>query len=242
MTIVPYQPTQAPSNVQAAAARPLPLSRLRAASRRTIHRLTVGATDALKRLLDIVLAGTMLVCLAPLFTLITFAIKLTDRGPVLFWQERVGKWGRTFWMPKFRSMVVDAEILKERLAEQSDHGDSIRFKMRRDPRITTVGRILRRLSLDELPQLWNVLRGDLTLVGPRPPVPSEVACYTLAERRRLDVTPGLTCIWQVSGRADIAFPQQVQMDLDYIRRRTFSLDLKLIALTVPAVFSGRGAY
>jgi lipopolysaccharide/colanic/teichoic acid biosynthesis glycosyltransferase len=217
-------------------------SPLRARMRRAVHRSSVRAAELSKRVLDISVALPLLVALAPLFLLIAALIRMTDGGPVLFWQERVGKWGRTFWMPKLRSMVIDAEARKQALAEQSHHGSAVTFKMRRDPRVTWIGFWLRRLSLDELPQLWNVLRGDLTLVGPRPPVPSEVALYTLSERRRLDVTPGLTCIWQVNGRGDIAFPEQVRMDLDYIRRRTLGLDLKLLVLTVPAVLSGRGAY
>ena len=204
--------------------------------------ITIGGAKALKRLLDIVVSLAMLVLLSPLFAIVAACIKLTDGGPALFYQVRVGQWGREFRFPKFRSMVMNAEKLKDSLLAQSHHGDSITFKMKKDPRVTWIGRIIRKLSIDELPQLWCVLRGDMSLVGPRPPVPREVALYTLADRRRLDVTPGLTCIWQVSGRGDIPFPQQVQLDVDYIESQSFWLDIKLLLATVPAVLLGKGAY
>ena len=202
----------------------------------------VRSTQAVKRAMDIVVSMGLLVLLLPLFSVVAAAIYLTDRGPVLFWQDRVGKWGREFPCPKFRSMVVHAEVLKDTLLAQSHHGASITFKMKRDPRVTWIGRIIRKLSIDELPQLWCVLRGDMSLVGPRPPVPREVEEYSLADRRRLDVTPGLTCIWQVSGRGDIPFDEQVRLDTDYIESRSLRLDLKLLLKTIPAVLSGRGAY
>jgi len=198
--------------------------------------------ETLKRGLDVLAAGTGLVLLSPLLALIALAIKLTDRGPVLFWQTRVGRHGREFAFPKFRSMVVNADQLKTSLLAQNDHGDSVTFKMRRDPRVTGVGRILRRLSLDEMPQLWSVLVGDMSLVGPRPAVPREVARYGVADRRRLEVTPGLTCIWQVSGRGEVPFDQQVRMDVDYILTRNLKRDLILLLKTIPAVLTGRGAY
>jgi lipopolysaccharide/colanic/teichoic acid biosynthesis glycosyltransferase len=143
---------------------------------------------------------------------------------------------------KFRSMIVNAEAKKAELLKMNKHGNSITFKMCRDPRVTWVGRIMRKTSIDELPQLWNVLIGEMTLVGPRPAVVAEVQRYTARERRRLAVTPGLTCIWQVSGRADLDFQQQVELDVRYIRERSLLLDLKLMLLTVPAVLSGKGAY
>jgi lipopolysaccharide/colanic/teichoic acid biosynthesis glycosyltransferase len=195
-----------------------------------------------KRLLDLTAAALLLVALLPLFVLTALLIKLTDFGPVLFWQKRVGRGGREFWMPKFRSMVPNAEKLKDLLNLNNDHGSSITFKMKRDPRITWIGRVIRKLSIDELPQLWNVLKGDMSLVGPRPPLPREVARYTRREFRRLEVTPGLTCIWQVSGRGDLPFDKQVELDLQYIDNRSLWLDLKLLVLTVPAVVLGRGAY
>ncbi len=140
--------------------------------------ILVGGARALKRLIDVAAAGGALVVLSPLFAAVALAIKLTDHGPVFFWQTRVGQWGAEFRFPKFRSMVVNAEALKAALAKQSHHGDSVTFKMRNDPRITWIGRIIRKLSIDELPQLWCVLEGNMSLVGPRPPLPKEVALYT----------------------------------------------------------------
>ena len=140
-------------------------------------------------------------------------------------------------------MVADAEARKAALAAANSHGaDGVTFKMKGDPRITRIGRLIRKLSIDELPQLWLVLTGDMSLVGPRPPVPSEVARYTLEDRRRLEVTPGLTCIWQVSGRSEIPFERQVGLDVEYIESRSFLMDLRLLARTVPAVLAGRGAF
>lgn len=196
-----------------------------------------------KRALDLTLVLPGLLLLAPLLVLVALAIKLGDRGPVLFWQQRVGRDGRPFPFPKFRSMCVNAEQLKGRIAAANQHGqDGVTFKMKRDPRITAVGRAIRRTSIDELPQLWCVLRGHMSLVGPRPPLVSEVSRYELAERERLSVTPGLTCIWQVNGRSEVPFPEQVQMDVAYIRERSLWADIKLLAKTLPAVVGGRGAY
>lgn len=204
--------------------------------------LSRTARAASKRALDVAVALSLLVALAPLFALVAVLIKVTDGGAVLFWQTRVGKRGREFRFPKFRSMVPNAERLLASVLHQNHHQAGVTFKLKRDPRVTWIGRILRRTSIDELPQLWCVLTGQMTLVGPRPAVPREVAQYTLTERRRLAVTPGLTCIWQVSGRGDIPFHRQVEMDLDYIHRQSFLLDMKLLLQTVPAVLLGRGAY
>jgi lipopolysaccharide/colanic/teichoic acid biosynthesis glycosyltransferase len=196
-----------------------------------------------KRFLDLALVVPALVALSPLFLFVALTIKLHDRGPVLFWQQRVGLNGRVFSFPKFRSMCVNAEAVRAALLATNEHGsEGVTFKMKRDPRITPVGRLIRRTSIDELPQLWSIVRGDMSLVGPRPPLVSEVARYTMEERQRLSVTPGLTCIWQVNGRSEIPFPQQVEMDIDYIQQRSIGNDLKLIAKTVPAVIRGRGAY
>lgn len=195
-----------------------------------------------KRLLDLFVAAMALTILSPLFLIISLCVKFTDGGPVFFRQKRVGLNGKVFDFYKFRSMVVDAEARKAALMRMNKHSNSITFKMCRDPRVTWVGRILRKTSLDELPQLWNVLIGEMTLVGPRPAVVPEVERYTSRERRRLAVTPGLTCIWQVSGRADLDFQQQVELDVRYIRERSLWTDMKLIVLTVPAVLSGKGAY
>jgi lipopolysaccharide/colanic/teichoic acid biosynthesis glycosyltransferase len=178
---------------------------------------------------------------SPLLLLIIVLIKLEDRGPVLFWQWRAGRDGREFRFYKFRSMCVDAE--SRRVAVRAAHGQhSTRFKMECDPRVTHTGRWLRRFSLDELPQLWNVILGDLSLVGPRAPLLEEVAEYEPHQRRRLDVPPGLTCTWQVSGRSLIPFEHQVELDLAYIRSRSLRLDVSILLRTVPAVLSGRGAY
>ncbi len=197
---------------------------------------------AFKRTLDLLAVGAALLLLSPLFVLMALAIKLEDGGPVLYWQKRVGLNGRVFAFPKFRSMRTDSDAVRQQIEHQNQHGNSLTFKMKNDPRITRVGKLLRRTSMDELPQLLCVLQGDMTLVGPRPPMVSEVERYTLADRRRLSVTPGLTCIWQVSGRSDIPFPKQAAMDVDYIRERSIALDLRLLFATVPAVLFGRGAY
>ena len=196
-----------------------------------------------KRGLDIVGAGSLLLLASPVMLLAALLIKANDGGPVLFWQARVGKWGRPFRFPKFRSMVTNAEALKDKLIEQNDHGaGAITFKMKNDPRITWIGRIIRKTSIDELPQLWCVLTGQMSLVGPRPALEKEVARYTLDDRRRLDAMPGLTCTWQVSGRSDIPFPEQVRLDVDYIERQSLVEDLRLLLKTIPAVITGRGAY
>ena len=197
---------------------------------------------AFKRAIDLMAVAPALLLLSPLFLLMALAIKLEDGGPVLYWQKRVGLNGRVFAFPKFRSMRTDSDAVRQQIEHQNQHGNSLTFKMKNDPRITRVGKLLRRTSMDELPQLLCVLQGDMTLVGPRPPMVSEVARYTLADRRRLSVTPGLTCIWQVSGRSDIPFPKQAAMDVDYIRDRSITLDLRLLLATVPAVLLGRGAY
>jgi lipopolysaccharide/colanic/teichoic acid biosynthesis glycosyltransferase len=218
-------------------------NRLRYWRKRYAWLAVVGGTRLLKRAMDVVCSLLALTLLLPFFVVLGLLIKLTDGGPVFFVQRRVGQYGREFPFPKFRSMLVNAEALKDKLMAQSDHGhQSITFKMKRDPRITWIGRLIRRASIDELPQFWCVLKGDMSLVGPRPPVPREVELYTLADRRRLDVKPGLTCIWQVSGRGDIPFDQQVQLDVQYIESQSQWVDLKLLLLTVPAVLLGKGAY
>jgi lipopolysaccharide/colanic/teichoic acid biosynthesis glycosyltransferase len=204
------------------------------------HRL--DSYDRMKRVMDVVLAVVGIILLAPLFLITALSIKLTSKGPVIFVQTRVGKAGRQFACYKFRSMVVDAEHRLNHLKSLSHHADPRTFKVRRDPRLTKVGMVLRKCSIDELPQLWNVLKGDMSIVGPRPPLPREVVLYSLSDRRRLDVRPGLTCVWQVSGRGDIPFARQVELDVEYIEQRNLLLDLKLIALTIPAVVMGKGAY
>ena len=221
---------------------PTPWSSAAANARRARLALRLVLAKWLRRSVDLAGAGTALLLLGPLMALVAVLIKATDGGPVLFWQTRVGRHGREFRFPKFRSMVVNAEALQKKLDAANVHGDGITFKVKRDPRITWIGRLIRKTSIDELPQLWSVLRGDMALVGPRPALPREVSRYTLEDRRRLDAVPGITCIWQVSGRSDIPFPQQVDMDVEYIERQGLWLDLKLLARTVPAVILGKGAY
>lgn len=198
-------------------------------------------TSVAKRALDLGLSAAGLIALAPLFALVALAIKLDSRGPVFFSQERVGKDGSRFRMLKFRSMYVDAEVRRAALLETSDR-EGVCFKSRNDPRITRVGRLLRRTSLDELPQIINVLLGQMSLVGPRPALPEEVAAYPAHALERLSVKPGLTGLWQVSGRADIGFEKMIDMDVAYARSRSVLLDLMLMALTARAVFKGQGAY
>jgi lipopolysaccharide/colanic/teichoic acid biosynthesis glycosyltransferase len=195
-----------------------------------------------KRTVEFAFAAALLLVLSPLLLFIAVAIKATDGGPALFWQKRVGLWGAPFDFPKFRSMVVGAEKMVDTLVEHNHHGASITFKIKQDPRVTWIGQFVRRFSLDEVPQLWCVLRGDMSLVGPRPALPREVIHYTQADRRRLGVRPGMTCIWQVSGRADVPFKRQVEMDVEYVESYSLWLDVKLVASTVPAVLTGRGAY
>jgi len=202
----------------------------------------VRGTTAVKRIIDIAGSIVLLVLLSPLFVAIAILVKLNSRGSVFYQQTRVMKWGRLFQMYKFRSMRSEAERLAQGLVANNEMAGGVTFKMRDDPRTTAVGRVLRRGSIDELPQLWNVIKGEMSLVGPRPPLPSEVAKYSLAERRRLDVTPGITCIWQVSGRSEIPFDRQVELDVAYIESQSLSVDLKLLLKTIPAVLMGRGAY
>lgn len=200
----------------------------------------VASRDPAKRVFDIIGATTLLVLTSPLFLIISIAIKLYDGGPVIFTQTRIGKWGRPFKFYKFRSMVVNAEDLKSKLM-QFNEMKGVTFKMRNDPRVTPVGRIIRRLSLDELPQLWCVLKGDMSLVGPRPPLPTEVALYNNRHLYRLDGMPGLTCFWQVKGRNEIQFEDQVKMDVEYLHKRSLKEDILLLIQTVKAVVTGRGA-
>jgi len=195
-----------------------------------------------KRALDTTASGAAILALSPVLAFTALAIRLESPGSVIFRQQRVGRDGQPFTMLKFRSMFVDAEARKAALLARNEMEGGVIFKMKHDPRVTRVGRFIRRTSIDELPQLFNVLRGDMSLVGPRPPLPSEVAQYTLKDRGRLGAAPGITCIWQVSGRSEIPFPQQVEMDLDYIHRQSLTEDVRLLLKTVPALVRGRGAY
>ncbi|QFG24727.1 sugar transferase [Actinomadura sp. WMMB 499] len=200
-----------------------------------------GGRKVLKGLFDRTMALGGLLALSPLLLAVAVLIRLTSAGPVLFRQVRVGRGGREFTVLKFRTMVQDAEARKAELLAGND-GDGVLFKMRADPRITRVGRWLRRYSLDELPQLINVVRGDMSLVGPRPPLPEEVAQYGGDVYRRLVVKPGLTGLWQVSGRSDLTWEESVRLDLRYVDNWTLVLDLQIIWKTWSAVFRGSGAY
>jgi len=221
-------------------------SRLHGNKRRSLRlrawRFTVRGSYAVKRMIDIAgsLAGMAL--LSPVFLAIAAAVKFTSPGPVFFSQVRVGRYGRHFRFYKFRSMRTDAEALKAKLMDKNESKDGVIFKMKDDPRITKVGKILRRTSLDELPQLWNVFIGDMSLVGPRPPVPSEVAEYTLEDRKRLDVIPGITCLWQIRGRSEIPFHEQVRLDKEYILAPSVWKDFVILLKTIPAILGGKGAY
>jgi exopolysaccharide biosynthesis polyprenyl glycosylphosphotransferase len=195
---------------------------------------------AAKRAFDVVVSSTVLLVLAPLFVVVALLIVLTSRGPVFFAQERVGRHGQPFKMLKFRSMVRNAEALQAGLMDRNEQSGPV-FKIERDPRITSAGRLLRKFSLDELPQFINVLRGDMSIVGPRPPLPGEVAKYESWQRRRLSVPPGITCVWQVSGRNDTSFEKWMYLDMQYIDHWSLMKDVKLILKTLPVVLSGRGA-
>jgi exopolysaccharide biosynthesis polyprenyl glycosylphosphotransferase len=206
--------------------------------------VTRTPTDALalagKRVIDVVVSAAVLLLTAPLLAATALAIRLESPGPVLFRQRRVGLNGRAFQMLKFRSMLVDAEQRLEGLRARNEMSGPV-FKLTHDPRVTPVGRFLRKASIDELPQLWNVLRGEMSLVGPRPPLPSEVSQYQRWQRRRLSVKPGITCTWQVSGRNGIDFEQWMQLDLAYIDNWSLWGDVRICLKTIPAVLSARGA-
>jgi exopolysaccharide biosynthesis polyprenyl glycosylphosphotransferase len=193
-----------------------------------------------KNIIDRVAAAIGIILLSPLLFFIALAIKLSSKGSILFKQERCGLNGKKFPLYKFRTMVADAEKLKTNLLRQNEM-DGPAFKIKNDPRITSLGRWLRKTSADELPQLFNILKGDMSLVGPRPPLANEVKNYDLWQRRKLSVKPGLTCLWQVGGRNDIGFEQWMIMDLEYIDNWSLWLDTKILARTIPAVLSGKGA-
>ena len=204
--------------------------------------MTISFSLAFKRLMDIVLAILALILGSPVFLLTAFLVKVTSPGPIIFSQVRVGKFGRHFKFYKFRSMYIDAEARKAELMKHNESKDGVIFKMKHDPRITPVGRFIRKFSIDELPQLFNVILGDMSLVGPRPPLPSEVRTYTLEERKRLNITPGITCLWQVSGRSELPFKQQMALDKEYIASRSAWKDFLILLKTIPAILTGKGAW
>jgi len=195
-----------------------------------------------KRLIDLFGVGAGLLLLSPLLLLVALTIKLTSKGPIFYSQIRVGRFGKRFRMWKFRSMYTDADKRKAELEAQNEMQGGVLFKMKKDPRITPIGRIIRRLSIDELPQLFNVMTGEMSLVGPRPALPQEVEAYPVLARARLEVKPGLTGLWQISGRSDLPFDKQVLLDTAYVHTQSTTNDIKLIAKTIPAVISGKGAY
>lgn len=202
---------------------------------------TPRAYLATKRVMDIVGAGLALCLLAPVCTLVALFVWAEDRGPIFYRHQRVGQHGKLFPFYKFRSMVPQADRMKAALMQQNEAGGPV-FKMRQDPRVTRIGRVLRRFSLDELPQLWSVLTGDMSLVGPRPHLPEEVARYAPEMQTRLTVQPGLICLREVSGRSNLCFERWMETDLDYIRRRSLALDLAILVRVLPAVFKADGAY
>ena len=200
-----------------------------------------GFSQFIKRMVDIVIAGAGLFLFAPLMGLLALMVKMESPGPVLFKQERVGKNGRPFTIYKFRSMVDGADYQKEAL-QAFNEADGPLFKIRNDPRMTRLGKLMRRLSVDELPQLYNILVGDMSLVGPRPPIPAEVEQYTDWHKRRLEIAPGLTGLSQVSGRSELSFDEMALLDIYYIENWSPALDTKILLQTIPRVIFGSGAY
>lgn len=194
-----------------------------------------------KHAFDFLVVCLVMPMVLPIMGLVALAVRLDSPGPVFFKQERVGKWGKPFYCYKFRSMYIDADARKDELLAQNE-ADEVIFKMKDDPRITRVGRIIRKASIDEIPQLLNVLKGEMSLVGPRPPVPREVALYQFDQLRRLDAVPGITGLQQVSGRSDLSFKRWVELDLQYISEQSLLKDVEILLKTVPAVLTGRGAY
>lgn len=215
--------------------------KLKLACKRLAWNFRINRGPMTKRAFDFTASLMLLTLLTPLYGLIALLVKLEDGGPVIFEQTRVGQFGREFKMFKFRSMCLDAEQRLQELLCRNRHATGVTFKIQDDPRITRVGRWLRKFSLDELPQIYNVLIGDMSLVGPRPPLPREVRKYSLADRRRLAALPGITCVWQISGRSEIDFAGQVNLDVRYIENQDFWMDVKILALTLPAVVRAKGA-
>ena len=212
------------------------------ASKMLAWNLTIALSNSLKRYFDFLVSLLGIILLSPFLLLVAILIKLDSKGPIIYQQIRVGQYGKHFNFLKFRSMCYNADTMKKELLKFNESQDGVLFKMKNDPRITRFGRFLRKFSIDELPQLFNVLVGDMSLVGPRPPLPEEVKKYTLEDRKRLNVRPGITCIWQTSGRSDTSFQRQVELDKEYIASKGLLQDLWILIKTIPAVFIGRGAY
>ena len=210
--------------------------------RMLLWHITIRSSTFFKRFMDIILSILALILGSPVLIITALLVKFTSPGPIIFSQVRVGRYGRHFKFYKFRSMYTDAEARKAELMKLNESGDGVIFKMKKDPRITPVGRFIRKFSIDELPQLFNVLLGDMSLVGPRPPLPSEVRTYTLEERKRLNITPGITCLWQVSGRSELPFSKQIALDKEYIASRSAWKDFLILLKTIPAILTGKGAW
>lgn len=225
--------TLAPEEIQVFTELPAVEERLFSASTHVVYR-------ALKRSLDFLCSALAILCLLPVFVVIAVAIKLNDPGPALYVSTRIGKNGKPFRMYKFRSMCMDADAQLAKLAKLNERDGPV-FKIKDDPRVTKVGSFIRKTCIDELPQLFNILKGDMSIVGPRPPLPTEVAQYTPYQRQRLNATPGLTCYWQVQKGNDTTFEEWVEMDLQYIKEQSLWVDFKLILLTVRVVLQGKGA-
>ena len=201
-----------------------------------------GISRIIKRWMDVCGSLAAVILLSPIFLLVAIWIKLDSPGPLIYRQIRIGLYGRPFYFYKFRSMYIDSDARRAALEKENESSDGVLFKMKNDPRITRCGRFIRKYSIDEVPQFFNVLLGDMSLVGPRPPLPSEVAQYSLEDRKRLEILPGITCIWQISGRSDIPFREQVVLDKEYIRAQSFWKDVLILFRTIPAVLAGKGAY
>ena len=210
--------------------------------RMVLWHITIRGSAFFKRLMDIILSIFAITVGSPIFLITALLVKVTSPGPIIFSQVRVGRFGRHFKFYKFRSMYIDAEARKAELMKHNESGDGVIFKMKKDPRITPVGRFIRKFSIDELPQLFNVLLGDMSLVGPRPPLPSEVRTYTLEERKRLNIPPGITCLWQVSGRSELPFSKQIALDKEYIASQSAWKDFLILLKTIPAILTGKGAW
>ena len=217
-------------------------SKLRSRFKIRCRVLSVAANRFFKRGLDVAGSIAAIVLLMPLFIAVAIWIKLDSPGPLIYRQVRIGQYGRPFYFYKFRSMYIDSDARRAALEKGNESKDGVLFKMKNDPRITRCGRFIRKYSIDEAPQFFNVLLGDMSLVGPRPPLHAEVAQYSLDARKRLDILPGITCIWQVSGRSDIPFREQVVLDKEYIRGQSLWKDILILFKTIPAVLAGKGAY
>jgi len=217
-------------------------AKFRARCKKRLLLFSSDCNRVFKRWLDVCGSLSAIVLLMPLFIVVAVWLKLDSPGPLIYRQVRIGLHGRPFNFYKFRSMYIDSEARRAALEKENESSDGVLFKMKNDPRITRCGRFIRKYSIDEAPQFFNVLLGDMSLVGPRPPLPDEVAQYSPDDRKRLDILPGITCIWQISGRSDIPFREQVVLDKEYIRGQGFWKDVLILLKTIPAVVAGKGAY